>query len=244
MNKFYAVKRGRKIGIFHTWNECNKQIHGYSNAKYKSFKTIEEANAYLNGKNVGLAPQKQHKRANTLEQYQKELLKEIASCKYFAVVYTDGGCRYALTDSKEKHTLQSGDKAAWAYLIEQRDSNSKNPRDYDGSAKYGASHSDMEVTAMAKAMQELINLGFQEKSLLFVSDSKYVVNSFNKGWLANWEQKGWKKDLKQKDLWQQIACDFKHFKNCQFRWCKGHSGIPGNEFVDEYVNKCMDDMLM
>lgn len=56
MSKLYAVRRGRKTGIFNTWNECKKQTHGYSNAKYKSFKTIEEANAYLNGKNVDCEP--------------------------------------------------------------------------------------------------------------------------------------------------------------------------------------------
>lgn len=245
MSKLYAVRRGRKNGIFNTWNECKKQTHGYSNAEYKSFNTQDEVKAYLNGKSIKIVSNKRKpKRHNSLEQYQAKLLNEINSGKYYAIIYTDGGCRYSSTDSKGHHTLQSDDKSAWAYLIEWRDLKEKKQQDYDGIAQYGVSHSEMEVTAMAKAIQGLINLGFQEKPLLFVSDSKYVVNSFNKGWLANWEQKGWKKDLKQKDLWQQIARDFRHFKNCQFRWCKGHSGIPGNEFVDEYVNKCMDDMLM
>ncbi len=41
--KFYAVKNGRKIGIFLTWNECKEQIDGFSSAVYKSFPTREEA---------------------------------------------------------------------------------------------------------------------------------------------------------------------------------------------------------
>lgn len=47
--KFYAVKEGRNIGIFMSWDECKKQIDGYSGAKYKSFKSIQEATAYIDG---------------------------------------------------------------------------------------------------------------------------------------------------------------------------------------------------
>ena len=47
--KYYAVKSGRKTGIFRSWDECKGSIDGYSGAIYKSFKTSEEAQAYLNG---------------------------------------------------------------------------------------------------------------------------------------------------------------------------------------------------
>ncbi|MGL4949206.1 MAG: viroplasmin family protein [Anaeroplasmataceae bacterium] len=48
MSKFYAVKSGRKIGIFNTWDECKTQIDQYPNAIYKSFSSIEDAKQYLN----------------------------------------------------------------------------------------------------------------------------------------------------------------------------------------------------
>lgn len=47
--KFYAVKEGRNRGIFMSWDECKKQIDGYSGAKYKSFKSIQEATSYIDG---------------------------------------------------------------------------------------------------------------------------------------------------------------------------------------------------
>lgn len=47
--KVYAVRKGRKNGLFYTWPHCQEQIKGYSGAEYKSFKTEEEANAYLAG---------------------------------------------------------------------------------------------------------------------------------------------------------------------------------------------------
>lgn len=47
-SKFYAVRKGKKTGIFMTWDECKSQVQGYSAAEYKSFKTREEALEYLN----------------------------------------------------------------------------------------------------------------------------------------------------------------------------------------------------
>lgn len=49
MGKFYAVKSGRKTGVFSTWTECEQQVKGFSGARYKSFATKEEAEAFLNG---------------------------------------------------------------------------------------------------------------------------------------------------------------------------------------------------
>lgn len=47
--KYYAVKNGREVGIFNSWDECKKQVEGFSNAQYKSFKSLEDANTYLYG---------------------------------------------------------------------------------------------------------------------------------------------------------------------------------------------------
>ncbi len=46
--KFYAVKSGRKVGIFNTWSECEKQVKGYPNASYKAFSSLEDAKEFLN----------------------------------------------------------------------------------------------------------------------------------------------------------------------------------------------------
>lgn len=47
--KVYAVKKGTKTGIFHTWDECKKNVHGFPGAQYKSFATLKEAEEYLAG---------------------------------------------------------------------------------------------------------------------------------------------------------------------------------------------------
>lgn len=45
--KFYAVKNGRKTGIFYSWSDCEAQVKGYPGAIYKSFLTQEAALDYL-----------------------------------------------------------------------------------------------------------------------------------------------------------------------------------------------------
>lgn len=45
--KYYAVKVGRKVGIFNSWEECKKQVNGFPNAVYKSFGSLEEAENFL-----------------------------------------------------------------------------------------------------------------------------------------------------------------------------------------------------
>lgn len=45
--KFYAVRVGKKPGIYENWDICKPLVEGYPNAQYKSFKTLEEAKAFV-----------------------------------------------------------------------------------------------------------------------------------------------------------------------------------------------------
>lgn len=49
-NNFYAVKVGRQPGIYKTWDECKKQVNGFSGALYKGCQTKREAEEFLSGK--------------------------------------------------------------------------------------------------------------------------------------------------------------------------------------------------
>lgn len=62
------------------------------------------------------------------------------------------------------------------------------------------------------------------------SDSKYVVDAINQGWLANWEAKGFRK-VKNVDLWQRFIPLYRSHK-VTFHWIKGHAGHPENERCD------------
>lgn len=53
MGKFYAVRKGRKTGILNTWDECKRAVTGFSGAEYKSFKSLSDAEDFMNAdKNV------------------------------------------------------------------------------------------------------------------------------------------------------------------------------------------------
>lgn len=49
--KYYAVKQGRKPGIYQSWAECQEQVNGYPNAIFKGFSTLEEAEVFVNNCN-------------------------------------------------------------------------------------------------------------------------------------------------------------------------------------------------
>lgn len=49
---FYAVKVGRKTGVFTTWEECEAQVKGFSGAEYKKFETMKEAETFLDQASV------------------------------------------------------------------------------------------------------------------------------------------------------------------------------------------------
>ena len=68
-----------------------------------------------------------------------------------------------------------------------------------------------------------------------VSDSKYLVDAVQKGWLAGWQANNWKKaDRKpvlNPDLWKRLLVQLDRH-NVTFEWIKGHAGHPFNERCD------------
>ncbi len=54
--KFYAVKTGRKPGIYLSWDACKAQITGFSGAVYKGFETEDEARLFLSDSRIEKEP--------------------------------------------------------------------------------------------------------------------------------------------------------------------------------------------
>jgi len=70
------------------------------------------------------------------------------------------------------------------------------------------------------------------------SDSKYVVDAVDKGWLWNWQKKGFK-NKKNIDLWQRFIPLYKKHK-VKFKWVRGHAGHPENEKCDQLAVAAAD----
>ena len=45
---YYAVSRGRQIGIFDDWNSCKRQVDGFQGARFKKFSTQAECHIFIN----------------------------------------------------------------------------------------------------------------------------------------------------------------------------------------------------
>jgi len=94
----------------------------------------------------------------------------------------------------------------------------------------------MELLAVIKGLQALKVPGMP---VTVYSDSKYVVEAVEKGWLWSWVKKGFK-GKKNADLWQQFIPLFKKFK-VKFVWVKGHAGNAENERCDHLAVEAADN---
>ncbi len=88
----------------------------------------------------------------------------------------------------------------------------------------------MELLAVIKGLQALK----EPCDVKVYSDSQYVVDAFNKGWLYEWVNKGWKtagkSQVKNVELWQELL-KLNSVNKVEFIKVKGHSN-------NEYNNRC------
>lgn len=93
----------------------------------------------------------------------------------------------------------------------------------------------MELTAPIEALSLLK----RPCNVKLYSDSAYLINAFEEGWIYNWQKNGWqtstKKDVKNRDLWEKIY-EFTKVHKIEWIKVKGHSD-------NEYNNRC-DEMAV
>ncbi|HZM13849.1 MAG TPA: ribonuclease HI [Bacteroidales bacterium] len=85
----------------------------------------------------------------------------------------------------------------------------------------------MELLAAIKGLEALKKKGIPVK---LHTDSQYVANAVNKGWVFDWERKHFKKK-KNQDLWIRFL-DLYRQHNVTLFWLKGHNNNPENERCD------------
>lgn len=130
------------------------------------------------------------------------------------VIYTDGAC--------------SGNPGpgGWGGVLLYRG----HRREISGGEKE-TTNNRMEMMAAIAALETLR----RPCKILLHTDSTYVMKGMTE-WLAQWKSRGWKtaakKPVKNVDLWQRLdAAIVRH--DVQWKWVKGHSGVPENERADE-----------
>ena len=140
------------------------------------------------------------------------------------MVYTDGAC-----------SNNPGGPGGWAATLNYDDR-------YDVLSGHSVSTTNnrMELTAVVEAIKYLLQKKYTK--IIINSDSAYVVNGVNKGWIYEWAKKDWKTkqngDLANKDLWEELYtyCTKKNV-SIIFNKVLGHSGHTFNEIADEEAKK-------
>ena len=139
-------------------------------------------------------------------------------------IYTDGACRGNPGPGGWAATLAVGEHF----------------RELSG-AEAATTNNRMELTAVIEALSALK----RESRVRVFTDSEYVRRGITE-WLKAWKARDWrtadKKPVKNRDLWERLdAVAARH--DVEWRWVKGHSGVPGNERVDALANAAIDALL-
>jgi ribonuclease HI len=97
----------------------------------------------------------------------------------------------------------------------------------------------MELLAVITGLEALKKAGSR---VVIYTDSKYVADSVEKGWVFQWESTAFKKK-KNADLWVRFLKIYRKH-NVRLVWIKGHSNNIENEMCDRLaVNACSDEVL-
>jgi ribonuclease HI len=136
-------------------------------------------------------------------------------------IYTDGACR------------GNPGPGGWGALLIMRETE----KELSG-AEGLTTNNRMELTAVIRALEALK----RPIQACIYTDSEYVRRGITE-WVHNWKQRGWrtadKKPVKNQDLWQRLD-ELAAGHELEWRWVKGHSGVPGNERVDQLANEAID----
>lgn len=89
----------------------------------------------------------------------------------------------------------------------------------------------MEITGVLEALAALR----EPCAVELYTDSQYVRNAVEKGWLRSWQKKNWvkadKKPVKNVDLWQKLLPELGRH-TVHLHWLRGHAGHAENERCD------------
>ena len=129
-------------------------------------------------------------------------------------LYTDGACR------------GNPGRGGWGAILVY----GKYEKEMSGGERE-TTNNRMELMAAIEALSILK----EPCEVTLTSDSKYLVDAIEKGWLESWKKNGWRKsdrsDVLNVDLWQRLIVQLERHK-VSFVWVHGHTGHEYNERCD------------
>ena len=115
---------------------------------------------------------------------------------------------------------------------------------------YGTNNK-MELTAVVEALRYIANTAHEiapGTEIELYSDSAYVINAINEGWIYRWKENDWYKSnlrkIKNHELWDRFIKYRENIKEegliLTFHKVKGHSGDTYNEYVDKIARDAIN----
>lgn len=151
------------------------------------------------------------------------------SQKAIVQIWTDGACK------------GNPGPGGWGVYMKYKDAKLSDRENELCGGELETTNNRMEMMAVIKALEFIKEPWIIE---LYV-DSQYVKKGLTE-WLPGWIKKNWKnsanKEVKNKDLWQQLLAQSERH-DIRWFWVKGHSGDAGNERADELANKGVEQVL-
>lgn len=217
--KFYAVRNGRKNGIFLTWEDCKEQVEGFPGAEYKGFSSLSEAGAYLEGteKTEVKSTPKADESVMSKPDNESTLKRKSA---YNMGMYSSNQ-PYAFVDgsfNSETNTYGFG-----GYLV-----------DTDGMA-YVLQGSDNkpDMASMRNVAGELLG-SLEAIKVAQKLKIKELTMYYDYAGIENWVTGDWKCNKEGTRQYRETVLDaMDNGLKINFEKVKGHSGIEGNELADK-----------
>lgn len=211
--KYYAVAKGRRIGVFRKWSECKDYVNGFKGAVFKSFSTLEEAEQYL---------KKHLEKSEYINiDFEGEYLfeKDIPIPKLSkplnngdVIIYVDGSV------NKEEG------KVGFGYIVYYKD------EIYPG---YGYKKGD-DYLSMLNVSGEILSVINAINVVDNLKDVEKIEIRYDYKGIEDWSTKAWaaKKPITAMyaDLMDIVMKSYNG--NVVFKHIDGHTGEPGNEAAD------------
>jgi len=208
--KVYAIKRGRKPGIYHDWPTAREQVYEFPGAVYRGFSSEKEARQWLLTGNTDTL-----KKSNETEKKIPPVIAPSEPGLAETVIYTDGAA------------LGNPGPGGYGAVI------LRNGKQTELSGAFShTTNNRMEMLAVIKALE---HLPARDLPVRIFSDSSYLVNGINRGWAEKWRKNGWlkpdKTPARNRDLWSRLLELIEPLR-ISFTWVRGHAGNQWNEHCD------------
>lgn len=211
--KYYAVRKGKKTGVFETWAECQKQVTGFSGAEFKSFPTKNEAWEFVKD---GAADFYHPELPFTDDTEKSESAHLSFADENTIIAYVDG-------------SFFPG-KAEFSYgMVILRDG-----KEYTFSEKI----EDAELAKMHNVAGEIKG---SEAAMQYAIDNKIpnlVIYHDYEG-IAKWCTGAWKANKPGTIRYQEFYNKARQSVNIRFVKVQGHSGDKYNDMADELAKEAL-----